>query len=394
MAWLKRNSNSPQTQVEDVHTQRPHQENFPVMEEDGDLDIFLQVFERTCQQYHLPREQWARYLIPGLKGKALEVFAYLSPELDGDYDAIKEALIKRYTLPPEMYRQRFRSVKWDPTSSYADVVHSLGTTFRQWLRVLSITTFEDLADLMIKEQFLDVCPPEVCHFVCDREPKTADQAAKFADSYVANRMPREAKGETTLQRSPSWKERPGRSSPQPPVFKSGNMASGYCEDFWEAESLPGFHEMSLLSNDRPKNKKIYVMYHGTTLEAAMQIIENGFKRSRGGMLGKGVYVSRDINKAANYPLGDHWDQVILKLRVNVGRVKMIDYQGHPLQAAWHKEGYDTAWVPEYCGMVSSGLEEDCIWDPNRIKVVGIARAPPLSVHKFLKQLLERCTEDE
>lgn len=171
------------------------------------------------------------------------------------------------------------------------------------------------------------------------------------------------------------------------------MASAY-EDLWEAECLPNFREILLRSNDRPKNGKIYVMYHGTTVDAAIEIIENGFKRSRDGMLGKGVYVSRDLNKALRYPLEDHWDQVILKLRVNVGRVKMIDCQHHPLQKRWHKEGYDTAWVPEYSGMVSSGLEEDCIWDPNRIKVVGIEKSPPLSVHKYLKELLERCTEED
>ncbi|XP_075695871.1 uncharacterized protein LOC142661978 [Rhinoderma darwinii] len=142
----------------------------------------------------------------------------------------------------------------------------------------------------------------------------------------------------------------------------------------------------------PNNGRIYVMYHGTTLEAAIQIIQNGFNRSRKGMLGKGIYVSRDIEKAARYPLDDRWDQVILKLRVNVGKVKMIDRQNHPLQITWHNEGYNTAWVPEYCGMVSSGLEEDCIWDPERIKVVGIARSPPLSVHKYLIKFLSRYAE--
>ncbi|XP_073441727.1 uncharacterized protein [Dendrobates tinctorius] len=138
----------------------------------------------------------------------------------------------------------------------------------------------------------------------------------------------------------------------------------------------------------PFDRKIYVMYHGTTLKAAIQIVQNGFVRSRDGMLGPGVYVSRDIDKAARYPLGDQRDQVILKLRVNVGRVKMIDCQGHKLQKTWHEEGYDTAWVPAYCGMVKSGLEEDCIWDPKRIKVVGIAKSPQ-NMLQYLNQLLKK-----
>ena len=38
------------------------------------------------------------------------------------------------------------------------------------------------------------------------------------------------------------------------------------------------------------------MYHGTTLENAMKIKSSGFKPSTWGMLGPGVYMSRDINK--------------------------------------------------------------------------------------------------
>uniref|UniRef100_A0A8C5N074 PARP catalytic domain-containing protein n=1 Tax=Leptobrachium leishanense TaxID=445787 RepID=A0A8C5N074_9ANUR len=119
---------------------------------------------------------------------------------------------------------------------------------------------------------------------------------------------------------------------------------------------------------QPDDGKIYSMYHGTTAAAAEQIIMKGFRQSPDGMLGRGVYVSRDPNKAARYPLEDKRDQVILKLRVNVGKVKKIDRQYHPMQKTWHKHGFDTAWVPPNCDMVRSGLEEDCVWDPKRIRV--------------------------
>uniref|UniRef100_A0A8C5MUS1 PARP catalytic domain-containing protein n=1 Tax=Leptobrachium leishanense TaxID=445787 RepID=A0A8C5MUS1_9ANUR len=140
---------------------------------------------------------------------------------------------------------------------------------------------------------------------------------------------------------------------------------------------------------QPTDGNIYVMYHGTTLAAAIQIIMNGFHRSADGMLGRGVYVSRDQDKAERFPLEDKRDQVILKLRVNVGKVIKIDRQDHPMQKTWHDHGNDTAWVPEYCGMVESGLEEDCVWDPKRIKVVGIEKAPHGYLGK-LKELVKIC----
>ncbi|XP_017538551.1 grass carp reovirus (GCRV)-induced gene 2q [Pygocentrus nattereri] len=119
--------------------------------------------------------------------------------------------------------------------------------------------------------------------------------------------------------------------------------------------------------------RVYTMYHGTTLSAALQIKRYGFRRSTGGMLGAGVYVSRSFHKASHYPLYKQPGQrlAVLKLSVSVGKVKKINRQGHPLQKTWHLSGYDTAWVPPNCGMVPSGLEEDCVWEPRRIRVLEV-----------------------
>ncbi|CAE7230418.1 unnamed protein product [Symbiodinium natans] len=105
------------------------------------------------------------------------------------------------------------------------------------------------------------------------------------------------------------------------------------------------------------------MYHGTSPEAAARIEKEGFQPSEVGMLGPGIYVSRDIEKAMKY------GQVVREVAVKVGRVKRIDRQGHPLQKRWAQNGYDTAWVPPRCGMVPSGKEEDCVLDPARLTVV-------------------------
>ncbi|CAJ1397677.1 unnamed protein product [Effrenium voratum] len=110
--------------------------------------------------------------------------------------------------------------------------------------------------------------------------------------------------------------------------------------------------------------RFLTMYHGTSRTAAAQIELHGFCPSSDGMLGAGVYLSRNLNKARNY------GPVILECKVLVGKVARIDRQGHPLQKTWHDAGFDTAWVPPGCGMVASGLEEDCVYEPARIQVLG------------------------
>uniref|UniRef100_A0A3Q3EPR9 PARP catalytic domain-containing protein n=1 Tax=Labrus bergylta TaxID=56723 RepID=A0A3Q3EPR9_9LABR len=115
-----------------------------------------------------------------------------------------------------------------------------------------------------------------------------------------------------------------------------------------------------LDLSEPVSGRRYVMYHGTTSQAARSIMATGFQQSGGGMLGPGVYLSRDLEKASRYPIKhpEH-NRVVIKVVVNVGRVIAINYQGHPRQKTWHDyrygEVFDTAWVPPRCGMVSSGF---------------------------------------
>lgn len=156
---------------------------------------------------------------------------------------------------------------------------------------------------------------------------------------------------------------------------------------WEVDYDEDRH---LRAEQAAKSGRHYTMYHGTNVQAARHIIQHGFRQSRDGMLGPGVYVSRNQKKAERYPLNSHvTDRVVLKLSVDCGKVKRIDKDNHPMQKTWHSNGYDTAWVPPKCGMkaVPSGLEEDCVWDPKRIEVTDIGLAPSTTILNELKQLL-------
>jgi hypothetical protein len=117
------------------------------------------------------------------------------------------------------------------------------------------------------------------------------------------------------------------------------------------------------------------MYHGTDLASAIQIKQagvHGLKPSSSGMLGAGVYCSRELKKAQAYaPRLQPGPGVVFLLRVRPGKVKAIRNIPDPLQKTWHQAGYDTAWVPPGC-VNASGLEEDCVWDPQRVKIVGVA----------------------
>ena len=73
--------------------------------------------------------------------------------------------------------------------------------------------------------------------------------------------------------------------------------------------------------------KVYVMYHGTSLESAALIEQKGFRASDGGLLGPGVYVSRNMQKAQQYRGSGG---VILEVLVRVGIVCHINPHSVPV----------------------------------------------------------------
>nr|AEA39727.1 interferon-inducible protein Gig2 [Epinephelus coioides] len=119
--------------------------------------------------------------------------------------------------------------------------------------------------------------------------------------------------------------------------------------------------------------QLAIMYHGTTRANARSILANGFRESEDGMLGRGVYLCRNLEDARRYPIGhpEH-DKVVIKVEVNLGNVIVIDRQHHPRQETWHDSRYgpvyDTASVPAGCGMVQGG-QEVCVWDASKMRVI-------------------------
>lgn len=110
--------------------------------------------------------------------------------------------------------------------------------------------------------------------------------------------------------------------------------------------------------------EVFVMYHGTKLENVESILKNGLKASEKGMLGAGVYASREIDKTLAY------GPVTFTLIVLTGRVCRVEVDKGPETLAWQKT-HDTAWVPN--GVVPSGRQENCVKDANRVRILGIIR---------------------
>ena len=103
----------------------------------------------------------------------------------GDYDILKEAILNRYDITDESYRQRFRNGKRAKDESNRELVVRLNDLVTKWLE--SKKSREEVLDQIVFEQFLKTLPDDVRVFVRERSPGTSEEAAKLADSYLQAR---------------------------------------------------------------------------------------------------------------------------------------------------------------------------------------------------------------
>ena len=165
----------------------------PKLTEEDDIVAYLTTFERLMTAYEVKAERWAFKLATNLIGKAQQAYASLRVEDAGSYEKVKEAILQRYDITEESYRQRFRGVKRKPGESGRELVARLDDLSAKWLK--SCKTLEEIRDRITLEQFLGTLQEEVRVFIKERKPKSAEQAGKLADDFVQARKAEEKGGE-------------------------------------------------------------------------------------------------------------------------------------------------------------------------------------------------------
>ncbi|XP_047480167.1 uncharacterized protein LOC125032798 [Penaeus chinensis] len=79
-----------------------------------EIDSYLQRFERLATLHKWDKQNYHVYLGSVLRGHALKVYVSLPDETVKDYEKLKEALLRAYSVDADMYRRLFREMlpKW------------------------------------------------------------------------------------------------------------------------------------------------------------------------------------------------------------------------------------------------------------------------------------------
>jgi hypothetical protein len=92
-----------------LHSSDKLKSKLPKFKEGDDPDVYLKSFERLLVLHKVHKREWALHLIPLLTGKALEAFSRLSEEDSVEYEKVKKAILVRYELTSEAYREKLKS---------------------------------------------------------------------------------------------------------------------------------------------------------------------------------------------------------------------------------------------------------------------------------------------
>ena len=156
----------------------------PFSDGKDNMDSYLKRFERFATNAKWPKEEWATNLSTLLQGKALDVYSRLSSAEALDYDKLCDALLKRYQLTEEGFRQKFRTSKQEVGETAGQFVVRLTNYLSRWMELGKVSaTYEGLKDLILREQFLTVSNRNLVLFLKERKIKTIKEMAELAEQY-------------------------------------------------------------------------------------------------------------------------------------------------------------------------------------------------------------------
>lgn len=153
----------------------------PKFAEGHNVDVFLKSFEKLATLHRWAKSKWPIRIVPLLSGKALEAYARLDDRDSGSYDKIKEAILKRYELTAEAYRDKFRSATQEKDESFSEYRVRLEKYLVFWCEREDIqNNFERFYDLVLREQLLTSCSKSLRLQVNEHKPKTSYEVVDLA----------------------------------------------------------------------------------------------------------------------------------------------------------------------------------------------------------------------
>ena len=98
-----------------------------------------------------------------------------------NYDKLKVALLKRYELTEKGSKRKYKKCRPENGETFQQFTTRMKSFFTRWIDMASIE--KSYQDLILREQLTFICNRDLELFLCEREPKSLEQASKLSDQY-------------------------------------------------------------------------------------------------------------------------------------------------------------------------------------------------------------------
>ena len=104
-----------------------------------------------------------------LTGQTSDIFYSLPEEHQRDYDKVKNALLRKFSLTEEGLRKELFATTAKTTESPLLFMTRLDRTFQQWVDAAKITkSYNGLKNLLLREEFLKRCHNDLVSYVREK----------------------------------------------------------------------------------------------------------------------------------------------------------------------------------------------------------------------------------
>ncbi|XP_054650782.1 uncharacterized protein LOC129191438 [Dunckerocampus dactyliophorus] len=162
------------------------QSAIPRLEDGDDIEQYLTTFERLATAYQWPQMDWAVRLIPYLTGKARAAYVAMAFEDSCNYKSVKEAILTKYEINEDVYRQRFREPDIQSGETPREFYNRLKDLYQKWMQPEKKTK-EQVGEVLILEQFYHSLSLELRVWVKERNPASGREAAEFVENFLSAR---------------------------------------------------------------------------------------------------------------------------------------------------------------------------------------------------------------
>jgi len=161
--------------------------------------------------------------------KARAYLAKLDPNVSGQYDTLKQALLREFKLTPNSYLERFNRCAKNTDDTYVTFASKLNNLLDYYLDSREVTTFEQLRNLLICDKIKSGLSESCLNYVLSIESATktgwlgmtelVDAVDRYSGSHTQQDKPKAfAVGQTSYQMS--------KPNPQKVGFRPGSNGNG------------------------------------------------------------------------------------------------------------------------------------------------------------------------